>query len=92
MPAITFDTLAYSKRLQQAGVPAGQADAFAEAQKAAMDEIVAAKDLATKGDVLEVKMELHKAMHELKVSLIKWVSGLFFAQSALLYTFISAMK
>ncbi len=63
------------------------------------DEVFAAKDLATKGDVLAVqkevlaaKMELHKAMHDLKVSLIKWVIGLLFAPSALLYTFISAMK
>ncbi len=30
MTAITFDSLAYSKRLQQAGMPSEQADALAE--------------------------------------------------------------
>ena len=33
MTAITFDTLAYSKTLQDAGMPREQADALANAQK-----------------------------------------------------------
>ena len=48
MVAITFDTLAHSKTLQAAGMPAEQVEAFAKAQKNALDEMVAAKELATK--------------------------------------------
>lgn len=33
MSAITFDTLAYSRNLQDAGMPREQADALAYAQK-----------------------------------------------------------
>ena len=56
MTAITFDTLAYSKTLQSAGMPQEQADALAKAQKAALDEMVAAKELATQADILMLKL------------------------------------
>ena len=55
-----FDTLAYSKRLQAAGVPQLQADAQAEALAAAVSD-----QLATKTDLIE-----------LKIDLIRWMVGI----------------
>ncbi len=48
--ALTYDTLAHSKALQKAGIPAKQADAHAEA---ARDYIL--PELATKSDITELK-------------------------------------
>ena len=56
MTTITFDTLKYSKRLKEAGVPAKQAAAEAEALAEILE--VNLKDLATKGDILVLKGDL----------------------------------
>jgi len=47
MSTLTFDTLAYVKRLKEADVPEKQAEAQAEALRAALDmqELVTKKDL-----------------------------------------------
>lgn len=80
MVAIAFDTLAYSQTRQRAGMAQEQADALAKAQKTALDEMLAAKELATQADIfrLEAKMEANK--HEI----LKWLIGSLFAQTALL--------
>lgn len=85
MTAITFDTLAYSKTLQAAGMPQEQADALAKAQKTAIDEMVAAKELATKHD-------LYVALAENRHELLKWMTGMFVTQSALLIAVIAFIK
>lgn len=56
-----FDTLKFSKRLREAGVPTAQAEAEAEV----LSEIFAVnlQELATKGDLLATKEELR---HEIK--------------------------
>lgn len=69
MSAITFDTLEFTRRLTDTGVPRDQAEATAEAVKEAVGE----SDLVTRGDI-----------HELKIDLIKWMVGLLIAQTALL--------
>jgi hypothetical protein len=69
MSSITFDTLKYSDRLKEAGVPAAQA----EAEARAMAEALNASDIATKADLLELKMDI-----------IKWIVGLALAQVGLL--------
>ena len=48
-----LDTLAYARRLKQAGVPDAQAEAQAEALAAALDE-----QIATKRDLLEIEAKL----------------------------------
>lgn len=83
MTAIAFDTLAYSKKLQAAGMSAPQADAFAEAQQDAIRQVVDAKELATKGDLLALRKDLAEETAKLKVDLIKWMIGLLIAQSGL---------
>ena len=50
---ITFDTLAYAKRLEKAGVPETQAEAHAEAIAELIDD-----ELATKRDIKELEMRL----------------------------------
>ncbi len=64
---ITFDTLKFSDRLKEAGVPAAQAKARALA------EALGASDIATKADLLELKMDV-----------IKWMVGLALTQVGLL--------
>lgn len=77
MTAIAFDTLAYSRTLQAAGMSQEQADALAEAQAKAMSEMVSAKELATKGDLLALEHRL-----------LKWVMGIALAQTAVIVAVI----
>ncbi len=77
MTAITFDTLAYSNKLQDAGMSREQADAMAKAQAEAMKELVAAQELVTKHD-------LYIALSETKHELLKWMMGMMVAQTALI--------
>lgn len=73
MSAITFDTLKFAKKLESAGMPQATAEAIAEAQNEAFEEMTKTKDLATKNDLMELKYDL-----------LKWIVGLAFAQFALL--------
>lgn len=75
MSAITFDTLAFSKQLQESGMPQAQAEALASAQKTAFNEFVKAKEFATKQDIAEIKKE----MLQMKYDLLKWQLGIGFA-------------
>ncbi len=60
MEAINFDTLNYSRILQSAGIPQNQAEAFTDAQKAVMREVLAVQELATKEDVLLLRADLRE--------------------------------
>ena len=80
MTTVTFDTLAYSKTLQDAGMPREQADALANAQKKAIDEMVAAKELATRGDIQDMRLEIEKVRSEL----LKWQLGIGLALAAIM--------
>ena len=77
---ITFDTLAYSRTLQAAGMSQEQADALAQAQAKAMSEMVAAKELATKGDLMELEQRL-----------IKWVAGIAVSQTAIILAIMAML-
>lgn len=69
MASIAFDTLKFADRLKQAGIPAAQAEAEAHA----IAEALTTSDIATKTDLLE-----------LKIDIIKWMVGLALAQIGLL--------
>lgn len=73
MSSITFDTLKFAKKLESAGVSKDTAEAFAEAQSEAFEELAKTKELATKNDLLELKYDL-----------LKWFVGLGLTQIALL--------
>lgn len=81
MTTMTFDTLAYSRTLQAAGVPVEQAEAMTNAQKAALNEMMNALNLATKKDLSDRKVEL-----------IRWTVGSIIAQSALLVAAIAFLR
>lgn len=55
MDTISFDTLAYSRKLQSYGVPQDQANGMAEAQKEAFDQLVDARQLASKQDIARLE-------------------------------------
>lgn len=74
-PSVTFDTLAYVKKLKSAGVPEAQAEIQAEALK----EIINS-ELVTKKDLTEAKVEI-----------IKWVAGMLVAQAAIVATLIKLL-
>jgi hypothetical protein len=73
MTTITFDTLKFAKKLESAGVSKETAEAFAEAQNDAFEELTKLKEFATKTDLVELKYDL-----------LKWMVGLFIAQTALI--------
>ncbi|MCC2667112.1 MAG: hypothetical protein K0R24_2286 [Gammaproteobacteria bacterium] len=85
--AVSFDTLAYARKLKEAGIPEKQA----EAQSAALSEIFDYQ-AATKKDLQDAELRLISQFEikisEMKSEIIKWVVGLFFAQSALIISFL----
>jgi hypothetical protein len=83
MTTITFDTLKFAQKLEQAGVPRNQAEAFAEAQKDFLDEITQA-ELATKNDIKDIRNDI-QSMHLKMVEqdgqfvLLRWMLGFLMA-------------
>jgi len=79
MSSITFDTLAYSKKLRSAGFTEQQAEVAAEAQKETIEIVISEietrhlNDMATKLDLAEVKADL-----------IRWVVAEGFLQTVLI--------
>ena len=79
MSVITFDTLAYSKKLRSVGFTEQQAEVAAEAQKETIEIVISEletrhlNDMATKIDLAEVKADL-----------IRWVVAAGFVQTALI--------
>lgn len=76
MSTITFDTLKFTQRLEQAGISHEQAVAMAEAQKESLSEIMESH-VATKNDVQDVKIK--QVEHDGQFALIKWMLGILIA-------------
>ena len=77
MPTTTFDTLGYFEKLTAAGVPEAQAKVQVEAMQGVVRQYDEAnrKELATKGDVQDVRLEIEKIRAEVQVvkyDLLKW--------------------
>ncbi len=90
MTAITFDTLAYVRKLEAAGVPRPQAEAQADAFAAAISEGVASKqDIAElRGEVREFRADVDHKLRELEQRLVIKPSAMIGAGIA----FLSMMK
>ena len=79
MSSITFDTLAYSKKLRSAGFTEQQAEVAAEAQKETIEIVISEietrhlNDMVTKLDLAEVKADL-----------IRWVVAAGFLQTVMI--------
>ncbi|MBF0436353.1 MAG: DUF1640 domain-containing protein [Magnetococcales bacterium] len=87
MMTITFDTLAYAKRFKSAGFSDQQAEEVVTALRDVRDARL--EEMATKGDIKEIVMEIEKVWREIsesKADTIKWIVGLLLAQSGLIIT------
>ena len=86
MAAITFDTLAYAKKLRNAGFTEKQAEVAAEAQRETIEVVIAEletrhlNDMATKLDIEIIRKEIA----ETKAELVRWVVGAGFLQTVLI--------
>lgn len=76
---ISFDTLAYAKKLIAAGVSSNQAEVQAEALADIVDE-----RLATKQDLKELESRM-------TANIIKWVAGMLVAQAAIVATLVKLL-
>ena len=104
MTSITFDSLGYVKKLEAAGFTRQQAEAQAdalreqtEAQAAALQKALdkydeaSRKDLATKGDIQDVRGEILRLENKIEANkheILKWVIGTMVAQTALIVAVI----
>ena len=93
MTTITFDTLAYVKKLKAAGVPEKQAEVQAEALVGFVEE-----QLATKHDIELIRKDIELLRRdtdiriaELKAELIKWMFGIAAGQVAIIVTLVKLL-
>ena len=91
--AVPFDTLAFVKKLETAGVPSSQAEAQVEMLSDVLQKVeeTRLRELATKGDVEIAKLELQKEIESVRREIevaknetIKWMVGLALAQLAMM--------
>ncbi|MEO5339177.1 MAG: CCDC90 family protein [Magnetococcus sp. MYC-9] len=94
--AIPFDTLAFAKDLETAGVPPAQAEAQAKALSGVLQKVeeYRLQELATKGDIKDLKgdiKDLELKIAETKAEIIKWVLGVSSAQIMLIVALIKLL-
>jgi hypothetical protein len=79
MSVATFDTLRFVKKLKEAGVSEKQAEAEAEAISEVFE--VTLSDIATKGDIKELKRDIKELELRLdgEIKLLKWMMGVILA-------------
>jgi hypothetical protein len=92
MTTTTFDTLAYSKTLQEAGFPKEQAEAMTTAQADALKGFLSARELATKNDIKDLRFELRERLSDTKHEILKWVIGVAIGQAALLIAVMALFR
>ena len=80
MTAATFDTLRIAKRLRDAGLSEGQAEALTDAIR----EGLSGSELVTKSD-------LAAGLAEQKADILKWMFGAIIAQGALVVTLVKLL-
>ncbi len=86
MSSLTFDTLAYVKKLKAAGMPELQAEVQAETFAEIIDE-----KFATKQDLKELELALKRDIADAKIEIIKWVAGMLVAQAAIVATLVKLL-
>ena len=86
MATLTFDTLDAMERLRSAGMPDAQAKAFVESLRA-----VELGDVASKGDLREVRDELKLEIANVKTDMVKWLLPVLLAQAGLIVTLVKLL-
>ena len=108
MTTTTFDTLDYFEKLKAAGVPEAQAKVQVEVMQGVVRQYDEAsrKELATKGDIQDVRNEIQDVRNELKEDIqdvrnelantkheiLKWMMATMVAQTALIVAVIAFLK
>jgi len=94
MLTTTFDSLGYAKKLEAAGFTREQAEVQANAFRefTSIQEENTRKELATKGDLQDVRNELKVEIAETKHEILKWMMGMLVAQTALIVAVIAFIK
>jgi hypothetical protein len=94
MSAVTFDTHLFIRTIADSGIPVPQAEAIANAFKAAQENA----ELATKGDIRMVRDDLRDTESRMKAAIavsqsdmIKWVAGLLIAQTAVIAALVKLL-
>lgn len=95
-----FDTLTYTKKLREAGVPEKQAEVQAETLSDFIES-----DLATKKDLKELEVSLKRDIEQIKAematkvelerattSIIKWTAGAVFASVGIVVAIVKLMN
>ena len=81
MSTITFDTLKYVKQLEASGIPSAQAEAFINAQREILADVMDST-LATRGDLLALEKMIHTDVerierkqleHDGRFTLVQWM-------------------
>lgn len=80
MSTITFDTLKFTRRLKESGLPDKQAEAIADAFRDAQSEA----ELATRQDLGIAVKELEVKIATTESNLTRWIVGAGFLQTALI--------
>lgn len=86
MATLTFDTLAYAKKLKAAGFTEEQAEVQAEAFAEIIEE-----RLTTKQDLKELELAMRRDLAAVKSEIIKWVAGMLVAQAAIVATLVKLL-
>ena len=90
MTSTTFDTLDYFEKLKAAGFTEMQAKVQVEAMQGVVKSYDEAsrKELATKGDIQDLKNEMANNKHEI----LKWMMATMVAQTALVIAVIAFLR
>lgn len=77
-----FDVVEYIKKLRNANFTQDQAETIAQETEHMLDAVIeqtkysiASQELATRGDLEKVKLELQREIIQIEARLIKWVVG-----------------
>ena len=90
MTTIAFDTLAYVKRLRDAGFTEPQAETLAQTQAELIDSQFANKqdlknlEVTLKRDIELLRAEMKQSLAETKAEIIRWTVGAGVLQTALI--------
>jgi hypothetical protein len=74
--SITFDTLEYMNELKRSGMRQEEAEAITNATTKAFNQMIDTKELATKKDLLNLKMELQSFIVKAITTSIIMLGGL----------------
>lgn len=94
MAAITFDTHQFIRTLQDAGFEQTQAEAVANAFKAAsvQAEIATQADIdLVRRDIRESELRLEAKISDIKYDLVKWIAGMLLAQAGLVAALVKLL-